>query len=67
PYTEADLTAQLDALCSPPPDPEALLGCQDLQAYTDGVNQYISEAIVDPNKLPAEYPALQQTPQPWVR
>jgi acyl-homoserine lactone acylase PvdQ len=67
PYTEADLTAQLDALCSPPPDPEALLGCQDLQAYTDGVNQYITEATGDPTKLPAEYPALQQVPQPWKR
>src|SRR5437773_12142194 len=37
----------------------------DLLAYTDGVNQYINEANTDPSKMPAEYPALQQTPAPW--
>src|SRR6185436_12492015 len=34
-------------------------------AYRDGVNQYINEALVDPTKMPAEYPALQQVPAPW--
>src|SRR5438309_160922 len=37
----------------------------DLLAYADGVNQYINEANTDPSKMPAEYPALQQTPGPW--
>lgn len=65
PYTEADLTAQLMEICSI--QPEGPVGCADLQAYTDGVNQFIQEALLDPNKLPAEYPALQQIPQPWKR
>jgi acyl-homoserine lactone acylase PvdQ len=63
PYLEADLTAQLVAIRDS--GPEGLSGYNDLLAYRDGVNQYINEAIVDPNKLPAEYPALQQIPQPW--
>ncbi|HEX6547359.1 MAG TPA: penicillin acylase family protein, partial [Candidatus Dormibacteraeota bacterium] len=37
----------------------------DAQGYVDGVNQYITEALADPNKLPAEYPALQEVPAPW--
>src|SRR5438093_11452876 len=40
-------------------------GYMDLLAYTDGVNQYINEANTDPSKMPAEYPALQQTPATW--
>jgi acyl-homoserine lactone acylase PvdQ len=63
PYKEADLTAQIDAIRNS--GPEGLAGYMDLQAYTDGVNQYISEAMTDPTKLPAEYPALQLTPQTW--
>jgi len=63
PYKEADLTAQIDAIRNSGPD--GLSGYMDLQAYTDGVNQYINEALADPTKLPAEYPALQQTPQAW--
>src|SRR5204863_6335677 len=63
PYKEADLTAQLQAIHDS--GPEGLSGYMDLQAYTDGVNQYINEALSDPSKMPAEYPALQQTPAPW--
>ena len=63
PYKEADLTAQLQAIHDS--GPEGLSGYMDLQAYTDGVNQYINEALMDATKLPAEYPALQLTPAPW--
>ena len=63
PYKEADLTAQLVAIRDS--GPEGLSGYMDLQAYTDGVNQYINEALMDASKMPAEYPALQQTPAPW--
>src|SRR5437016_7465326 len=63
PYKEADLTAQLQAIHDS--GPEGMSGYMDLQAYTDGVNQYINEALSDPSKMPAEYPALQQTPAPW--
>src|SRR5947207_309918 len=63
PYKESDLTAQLDAIRNS--GAEGQSGYMDLQAYTDGVNQYINEALSDPSKMPAEYPALQQTPAPW--
>jgi penicillin amidase len=64
PYTEADLTAQLELIRDS--GPEGMAGYQDLLAYVDGVNQYITDALADPvNKLPAEYPALQQVPQTW--
>jgi acyl-homoserine lactone acylase PvdQ len=36
-----------------------------LQAYLNGVNAYIDEALVDPRKLPAEYAALQIVPEKW--
>ena len=63
PYKESDLTAQLDAIRNS--GAEGMSGYMDLLAYTDGVNQYINEANTDPSKMPAEYPALQQTPAPW--
>src|SRR2546426_8023061 len=63
PYKEADLTAQLVAIRDS--GAEGQSGYMDLQAYTDGVNQYINEALMDASKMPAEYPALQQTPAPW--
>ncbi|HJQ84215.1 MAG TPA: penicillin acylase family protein [Candidatus Binatia bacterium] len=63
PYREEDLTAQIEAIRDS--GPEGLAGYQDLVAYADGVNQYIDEALADASKLPAEYPALQQVPQPW--
>lgn len=63
PYIESDLTAQLDAIRNSGPEGQA--GYDDLLAYTDGVNQYITEALADSSKLPAEYPALQQTPAMW--
>src|SRR5204862_4421291 len=35
------------------------------QAFVDGINAYISAAQLDPTKMPAEYAAFGQTPQPW--
>jgi acyl-homoserine lactone acylase PvdQ len=63
PYTEADLTQQIAEGVGATPEGPAILA--DAQAYTDGVNQYITEALLDPTKLPAEYGALQQVPAPW--
>ncbi|HEX2240399.1 MAG TPA: penicillin acylase family protein [Actinomycetota bacterium] len=37
----------------------------NLEAYRDGINAYIEEAMQDPNKLPGEYVALGQRPEPW--
>ncbi len=38
---------------------------QDVQDFTDGVNQYIDEARTNPSKLPGEYEALQVFPEDW--
>ncbi len=64
PYEEPDLTAQANALAASGPEGQQV--SDDAQSYVAGVNQYIMEATTDPTKLPAEYPALQQTPQPFV-
>ena len=33
--------------------------------YVAGINAYIAAALLDPNKLPAEYAALGKLPEPW--
>lgn len=63
PYKESDLTAQVQAFANGDAENQAIYA--DALAYVDGVNQYVTEALADPTKLPAEYPALQQLPQPW--
>ena len=57
-YTDAELLQMLDRYYS---EREQQL----LQAYLDGINAYIDEALRDPRKLPAEYAALQIVPQKW--
>jgi acyl-homoserine lactone acylase PvdQ len=63
PYTEADLTAQIQDIAAA--GAEGAQAYADLLAYTDGVNAYVDEASSDADKLPAEYPALQQLPAAW--
>src|SRR4051795_7117184 len=64
PYTEADLQKQVDQA-------PVLYGDRGRQVIDDatnfiaGINEYISEAQLDPNKMPAEYAAFGKTPQPW--
>src|SRR4051812_2048571 len=66
PYTEADLQRQYDQL-------DDLYGAegtqlqQDARQYVAGVNAYISEAKLDPTKMPGEYAAVGQPlgPDPW--
>lgn len=40
----------------------------DIRAYVDGVNEYINEAKLDPNKMPVEYAAVNhpEGPAPWT-
>ena len=64
PYREDELTAQLDALEAR--GPEGQLIVDDGLAYTEGVNQYISEVRANPAELPVEYPALQVLPEDFV-
>ncbi len=34
-------------------------------AFAAGVNQWIDEILLDPSKMPVEYPALAEVPEPW--
>ncbi len=68
PYTEADLERQT----KPPPGfPPALAATisSDADNYVAGINQYITEAKLDPTKMPGEYAAIgrPQGPEPWKR
>src|SRR3954470_15023514 len=64
PYTEADLQKQVDQA----PFLYGDVGQQvvdDVTSFVAGINQYVSEANLDPTKLPAEYAAFGKRPEPW--
>ncbi len=64
PYTEADLQEQIENA----PKLYGAAGAQvveDVEDYVEGINAYIHEALLDPNKLPAEYAALGKLPTEW--
>ncbi len=59
------LTAELQSL----PRTNGAEGAQalsDLDNYVAGINAFIQLTKIDPARLPAEYPALGITPQPWT-
>ena len=64
PYTEADLEAQID-------NAPKLYGAEaekfiaDAKEFVAGINQYIAEALINPNKMPAEYAAIGKSPTFW--
>jgi acyl-homoserine lactone acylase PvdQ len=63
-HSEAELQAIVDE--GPSRNPE--LGPKvvaDAQAFTDGMNAYITEARLDPAKLPAEYQVFGLTLEDW--
>lgn len=66
PYTEADLQRQCDYR---PAGFEAETDQlrQDVTNYIAGINQYISEAKLNPTKMPGEYAAINRPlgPDPW--
>jgi hypothetical protein len=65
PYTEADLQKQIDQA----PKIYGALGThmvQMLDAFVAGINAYVDEAMINPNKLPAEYAAFGSTPTHWT-
>jgi acyl-homoserine lactone acylase PvdQ len=66
PYTEADLERQANQR---PPDRQGEILQRDADNYVAGINKYISEAKLDPSKLPGEYVAINrpQGPDPWKR
>ena len=66
PYTEADFQKQIDFGISHY-GAEGEQVRQDSDAYVAGINRYISEAKLDPTKMPGEYAAINQPtgPDPW--
>src|SRR5256712_8306469 len=61
PYTEADLEAQItNAVKLYGADGEKVLN--DVKEFVAGINAYIDEALINPNKMPAEYATLKQAP-----
>ncbi|MDX6659743.1 MAG: hypothetical protein QOJ55_565, partial [Solirubrobacteraceae bacterium] len=65
PYTEGDLQKQID-LAQQVYGPRGAVVQDDLKNYVDGINQYISEAQLDPSKMPAEYALLGIQLKPWT-
>jgi acyl-homoserine lactone acylase PvdQ len=64
PYTEADLESQIQ-------NAPKLYGAEaekfitDVNEFVAGINQYIIEALLNPNKMPAEYAAIGKSPTLW--
>ncbi|MDQ4006029.1 MAG: penicillin acylase family protein, partial [Actinomycetota bacterium] len=64
-YTDPELREMVENR-PPGTDQElAQTAMADLESYVDGVNAFIQEALLDPRKLPGEYPALQKYPKEW--
>jgi len=64
-YSEAELQQQIQYDASRL-GAEGKQAVADGQSYVAGINQYIHEARLDPEKLPGEYAALGQLPAPWT-
>jgi acyl-homoserine lactone acylase PvdQ len=65
PYTERDLQKQYD-LADEVYGAEGAQLQQDVDDYVAGINKYIAEARLDPDKMPGEYAAiLQPPPDDW--
>jgi acyl-homoserine lactone acylase PvdQ len=65
PYTEQDLQSQIGAAQSEY-GAAGVQAVSDVQNFVDGINAYISRARLDPLLMPAEYLAINKTPQPWT-
>jgi acyl-homoserine lactone acylase PvdQ len=66
PYTEQDLQRQID-LGLQRFGADGQMVHDDSANFVDGINRYISEAKLDPTKMPGEYAAINQPlgPDPW--
>jgi acyl-homoserine lactone acylase PvdQ len=66
-YTPAQATAQVDALPAQY-GAQGELAKQMIYGYVDGVNKYVSDALLNPTLLPADYAAAAPTlvPQRWT-
>ena len=64
PYTDAELAEQFNR-AGEFYGAEGRALQRDAQAYIDGVNAYVADALTNPALLPGEYAALGRTPEPW--
>jgi acyl-homoserine lactone acylase PvdQ len=64
-YNEQELQMQYDLLPSKF-GATGVLTQLAISNYVEGINKWIVDALTDPTKLPAEYPALQLVPTPWA-
>ena len=65
PYTEADLQSQIDNAPDAVRRRKANRSSKTSTNSSPGINAYVDEALIDPNKLPAEYAALGKVPTEW--
>ncbi|SFT05524.1 penicillin acylase family protein [Marininema halotolerans] len=63
PYTEKDLTKQVEHICAQGEEGKQI--CQDMNNYAAGVNAYIKKARLNWSYLPVEYLGLLKIPQDW--
>jgi acyl-homoserine lactone acylase PvdQ len=61
----AHLTSEMQSLTKTM-GAEGAQALSDMQSYVAGINAFINLTRIDPARLPAEYPALGITPQPWT-
>jgi len=64
PYTDAELNRQF-ALADEYYGKEGRALQRDGQAYIDGINAYVQDALANPTLMPAEYAAVGKAPAPW--
>ncbi len=64
PYTEKDLTAQVNGLEESGAEGASIVA--DIRAYADGVNEYLKAVASDDALMPVEYTLLNHTPEPWI-
>lgn len=62
PYSEDDLSVQLDPSRYGPGGSAVLA---DAEAYLEGINAYVADAMADPSLMPGEYAAIGKGPEPW--
>jgi len=66
-YTSADIDAMTSEKAAEQFGPLGVEAREMALAEVAGINKYIADATQDPrDKLPADYAAIQQTPQPWA-
>jgi acyl-homoserine lactone acylase PvdQ len=65
PYSDADLQRQIDLAPTVYGDDGRQL-VQRGNAFVDGINAYVDEATLNPNKMPGEYAAIGKLPTHWT-